>query len=57
MPDDGALGDQAAADVVGLSKEADEVLCAGLVPEPDADLGMLGGGGMRGRHCDLGLLI
>lgn len=48
VPDHGALGDQALADVRGLGQGADEVLGAGWIPEPDAGPGV--GGGMRWFH-------
>lgn len=45
VPDDGALGDEAAGDETRFASVADEGLGAGGVPEVDAGVGVLGGTG------------
>lgn len=42
MPNDRAFGDEALADVLGFVDGAQEGLSAGVVPEPDAGVGVLG---------------
>lgn len=50
MPDNGALGEQKLADVVGFAQGADQMLGAGVVPEPNADLRVGEGMGCSGIH-------
>lgn len=58
MPYNTALGDQAALMVARFLGWAEEGKCAGVVPEPDADLGVgreLGGFHRGVRHTHSGL--
>lgn len=50
MPNNGALGEEELADVVGFAQGADQMLGAGVVPEPNADLGLSEGVGCSGIH-------
>ena len=42
MPDDGPFADEALADVVGFVYWTQERLSAGIIPEPDAGIGVFG---------------
>lgn len=58
MPNDGALGDQAALVMAGFMGGADEGERSGVVPEPDADLRVgreLGGFHLSVLHTHSGL--